>query len=124
MEFKLTINDGPKSYKKVVKDPESSVFIGLRIGDTVKGDAFGFEGYEFTINGGSDKAGFPMHKGVAGADRAKILKKLKNGSSIRKTVMGNTISEGISQINLTIKKKGKKELKEYFETKEEEQSQA
>ncbi len=119
MEFKLTINDGPKSYKKVVKEPEANNFIGLKIGDLIKGDLFGFNGYEFRINGGSDKSGIPMHKGVQSAERAKVLKRKKNGNSIRKTVMGNTISELISQINLTISKKGGKSINSYFESKEE-----
>jgi len=114
MEFKLTINDGSKSYKQVVKEPEANSLIGLKVGETLKGDTIGFDGYEFIINGGSDKAGFPMHKGVKGSDRNKMLKRLKNGSAIRKTVMGNTISENISQINLRIAKKGKKKIEAYF----------
>jgi len=115
MEFKLTINDGAKSYKKIVKEPETNVFVGLKVGAIISGDSFGFNGYEFMISGGSDKAGFPMHKGVNGAERAKILRRKKQGNALRKTVMGNTISEGTSQINLTVTKKGKKELKEIFE---------
>ena len=124
MEFKLTINDGPKSYKRVVKEPEANAFIGLKIGDSVSGKSIGFDGYEFVINGGSDKTGCPMHKGVAGAERSKMLKRQKTGCAKRKSVMGNTISESISQINLRIVSKGKKKLEEYFGKKEEEKKEA
>ncbi len=121
MEFKLTINDGSKSYKKIIKEPEANIFLGLKIGDKINGDNIGFNGYEFIINGGSSNTGTPMHKGVIGADRHKILKRLKNGSAIRKTVMGNTISEQISQINLVISKRGTKKIEEYFAEKEDAQ---
>ena len=119
MEFKLTINDGAKSYKQVVKEPEAMAFIGLKVGKTIEGSKIGFDGYEFLINGGSDFTGLPMHKGIGGSDRSKMLKRLKNGSAIRRTVMGNTINDAISQINLKIVKKGSKPIEEYFKTKEE-----
>ena len=118
MEFKLTINDGPKSYKYVIKEPEANVLLGMKIGEKVKGDSIGLKGYELEITGGSDNAGFPMHKGVQGAGRGKYLKRLKNGALKRKTVMGNTISESISQINLKVVKKGEKELSEIFKKEE------
>ncbi|MFA5406362.1 MAG: S6e family ribosomal protein [Candidatus Nanoarchaeia archaeon] len=118
MEFKLTINDKAKSYKQVVKEPEAAILVGLKIGDKVKGDHLGLIGYELIISGGSDKTGVPMHKGVLGADRAKMIKRLNNGSGVRKTVMGNTISENVVQINLTVAKKGAKELEELFGKKE------
>ena len=120
VEFKLTINDKAKSYKKVVQEPEANSFIGLKIGDTISGDIVGISGYEFIINGGSDKTGCPMHKGVGGSDRAKRIIRKKNGCGVRKSVMGNTISEDISQINLMVSKKGKKALKEFFEAPKEE----
>lgn len=119
MEFKLTINDKEKAYKHVVKEPEAALFVGLKIWDKVKGDSIGLIGYEFIISGGSDNAGFPMRKGIEGAERGKMLLTLKNGSKKRKTVMGNTISETISQINLKVEKKGSKELSEYIKPSEE-----
>jgi small subunit ribosomal protein S6e len=123
MEFKLSINDGAKSYKQVVKEPEAAVLVGLKVGDKVKGEHVGLPGYEFIISGGSDKTGVPMHKGVIGADRGKMIKRLKNGNAIRKTIMGNTISENVVQINLRINKKGSKSLEEYFGKKEEEKKE-
>jgi len=120
MDLKLTVNDGAKSYKHVVKEPESNVFIGLKLGEKVKGDAFGLAGYEFIINGGSSITGLPMHKGIIGSDLSKRLNRQKNGSAVRKSVMGNTISEKITQVNLLVAKKGPKSLEEYFPKKEEE----
>lgn len=120
MDLKLTVNDGAKSYKHVVKEPESNVFIGLKLGDKIKGDAFGLAGYEFIINGGSSITGLPMHKGIIGSDLSKRLIRQKNGSAVRKSVMGNTISEKITQVNLIVAKKGSKPLEEYFPKKEEE----
>ena len=120
MEFKLTINDGPKSYKKVVGEPAANQFIGLKIGDTIKGDLININGYEFKINGGSDKTGCPMHKGINGSDRVKRIIRQKNGCGVRKSVRGSTISEDTSQINLLVSQKGKKELSTYFEEKKEE----
>ena len=66
--FKLCIGD-PKSgrcYQKEVKDAEAAPFVGLNIGENVKGDGFGMSGYEFSITGGSDYCGFPMRKGILG----------------------------------------------------------
>lgn len=119
MEFKLTINDGARAYKHVVKEPEAAVFVGMKIGDKIKGDSLGIPGYEFIITGGSDNAGFPMKKGIQGNDRVKMLVKDKKGCSRRKTVMGSMISESISQINLKVSKKGGKELTEYVKAGEE-----
>ena len=62
VEFKLTIGD-PKTGKcvqKTVSENAAKAFIGLKIGDTVKGEAIDLTGYEFLITGGSDFCGFPM----------------------------------------------------------------
>lgn len=120
MEFKLTINNGPKSYKHVVKEPEANTLLGLKIGDAVDGSKLGFNGYEFIISGGSDASGFPMRKGINSGERSKTLKKADKGRSYRKTVMGNTINESISQVNLKVKKKGKKKIEDFFKISTEE----
>ncbi|MBD3312336.1 30S ribosomal protein S6e [archaeon] len=114
MEFKLTINDGAKSYKHVIKEPEANALIGLKIGETIEGSKIGFNGYEFIISGGSDASGFPMKKGITSGERSKMLKKLPDGRTLRQTVRGNTISESTSQVNLKVKKKGKKKLEDFF----------
>lgn len=118
MEFKLTINDKEKAFKHVVKEPEAAALVGLKIGDKVKGDSIGLPGYEFIITGGSDNAGFPMRRGIEGPERSKMLFTLKNGSKKRKTVMGNTVAETISQINMKVEKKGSKPLGEEVKAEE------
>ena len=123
------LKDG-KSIQKEIKEPDSDVFEGKQIGDTIKGDDMGFAGYEFKITGGSDNAGFPMRKDVQGPLRKRILtikgvgvnnkkkyrgKNMKGlrtmkGMRTRKTVMGNTISNRIAQINLKVMKEGTQPL--------------
>lgn len=133
VDFKIVFGtkDG-KSLQKEVKEDNAELFLGKQIGDTINGDDIGFAGYEFKITGGSDNAGFPMRKDVSGSNRKKILavkgvgvnnkkkyrgKNMKGlrvmrGMRTRKTVMGNTISEKISQINLKVVKAGAKPLDE------------
>ena len=116
--FKLCIanpKDG-KCYQKEVKDADAQSFIGLNIGENVKGDSFGMTGYEFTITGGSDFCGFPMRHGIQGV-RKKIYSyggvgfpKLKKGEKTRKTVCGHKIHDKITQINLKVVKEGAKKI--------------
>ena len=128
VEFKLTINDvkDGKSYSKEVKEAEADAFKGGKIGNKVKGDSFGFEGYEFEITGGSDNAGFPMRKDLNGQERKKILAlngegitTKRKGARIRKSVRGNTLSHVISQINLKVVNYGGKSIKDILGIKEE-----
>ena len=121
MEYKLVLADPKtgKCYQKEVKDNEADVFLGIKISGKVKGDSFGLSGYEFEVTGGSDKCGFPMRKDVDGSSRKKILavegvglKRKRKGQKQRKTVMGNTIGERTSQINLKVIKYGKSKLGE------------
>ncbi len=127
-EFKLTVNDpkAKKSYKKVVGEPEASIFIGKKINEMVK-DISTFKGYEFIITGGSDKQGFPMRSDLPSASRKKLLMTSGPGARIkrkgmkrRKTVVGNTINANISQINLKISKYGSKSIEEILGIKKEE----
>ena len=120
--FKLTIGDPKtgKCYQKEVKDAEAAPFIGLNIGESIKGEAFGMGGYEFQITGGSDYCGFPMRKGILGI-RKKIssyggvgFRRMKKGEKKRKTVCGHKIHEKIVHINLKITKEGAKKLAELF----------
>src|SRR3989339_1953787 len=121
-EFKLCIADPKtgKCYQKDIKDQETAPFIGLNIGESIKGEVFGMGGYEFQITGGSDYCGFPMRKGILGI-RKKIqsyggvgFKTMKKGEKKRKTVCGHKIHEKIVQINLKITKEGAKKLAELF----------
>ena len=132
VQFKLVIGDPKtgKTMQKEVKDETAQAFLGLKIGDTVKGEVLDLTGYEFQITGGSDYAGFPMRADAQGILRRKILaisgvgvnnkkryrKRKKKGMRTmegmrsRKTVAGNTIFEKTAQINLKVTKQGKEPL--------------
>jgi small subunit ribosomal protein S6e len=117
-EFKLVISDSKgQAVQREIKDEQADAFINKIIGDKVSGDAAGMPGYEFQITGGSDKAGFPMRRDVIGRIRARILATdsigvhiEREGMKKRKTVAGNMVHEGISQINLKVVKQGKEPL--------------
>lgn len=122
MTYKIVIGqkDG-KSFQKELSEEESKLFVGKALKDTIKGDEFGFPGYEFLITGGSDKVGFPLRWDVPGAGRKRILavkgvgmKKKGKGVRQRKTVAGNTIGELTAQINLKVVKAGKDSLDAIF----------
>ncbi len=126
LNFKINIStkDG-KSMKKEIAGDQAETFMRKVIGETIKGDLIGFEGYEFVITGGSDKSGFPMRKGIQ-FPRKKILtgkgvgfsgkKRNKGGKQKglvkRRTVCGERITTKISQINLKVVKAGAKPLGE------------
>jgi small subunit ribosomal protein S6e len=121
MEIKLVISNTKtgKSHQRIVKDADAKRFVGMKIGDSVKGEAINLAGYEFQITGGSDFAGFPMRRDIPGILRKKILavsgvglRKAGKGLKQRKTVAGNTVHEKTSQINLKILKEGKMPLGE------------
>jgi small subunit ribosomal protein S6e len=117
VEFKLTIGN-PKTGKcvqRTVSENAAKAFIGLKIGDTIKGESIDLTGYEFQITGGSDFCGFPMRKGITGARKSILAQggvgfKKYRGIRKRKTVCGEAINEKISQINLKVLKQGKAPL--------------
>lgn len=131
-EFKVVISDpkSGKSAQKEIKEEQARNLVGLKIGNSFKGEILDLTGYEFEITGGSDYCGFPMRKDVEGTVRKQILavkgvgvknKKKARGKDVkymrtmrgmrqRKTVAGNTITERTSQINVKILKHGKAEI--------------
>ncbi len=132
MELKLVISD-PKTGKSLQRELQAEAgkaLKGLKVGDSLKGELIGMAGYEFTITGGSDSAGFPMRNDAPGTGRKRILavkgvgvsnkKKYRGkdkkgmrtmeGMKQRKTVAGNTIYPGTAQVNVTITKAGKENL--------------
>lgn len=135
VSFKLCISDpsNGKTFQREVKDNLTRPFIGLNIGETIKGDNIEINGYEFQITGGSDYCGFPMRKGILGL-RKKIaiyggvgFRGGARGIRRRKTVCGHKIHERISQVNLKVIKHGSKTLAEIFgvgEAKKEEKTEA
>lgn len=124
MGIKIVIAD-PKENKAIQKELEGDAvkfLLGLKIGDSFKGESIDLPGYEFQITGGSDDAGFPMRKGVSTA-RTKILsvggigiKPGRKGQRIRKTVAGSIVHAQTAQVNTKVIKHGAQSL---FETAEE-----
>lgn len=112
----------PKTGKAYGKKVEvTALLLNKKIGEDIKLDSIGLEGYEAKISGGSDKQGFPMRKDVPGMGRKKILTRdgtgfheKRKGERKRVGVRGNTISEETEQINLIITKQGTKKLEEIF----------
>lgn len=123
-EIRFVINDTKtgKTYQKALEDES---LVGKKIGETVKGDFLGLEGYEMQIRGGSDFAGFPMRNDIDGPIRKKALlgsgvgvKIDRKGMKKRKTVCGNQVTIKTAQLNLAVKKYGSKSLEEIFGNKE------
>lgn len=124
MVFKINIADAKEKGKTFHLDVDSDVLVGLKVGDTIEGKDVKseLEGYEFTITGASDKAGFPSLAEVEGTALKRVLLKYgkgmrerkPRGMRKRKTVRGSTISPDIVQINLAVKKAGGKSLTEIF----------
>ncbi|MCX6772664.1 MAG: 30S ribosomal protein S6e [Candidatus Micrarchaeota archaeon] len=121
--MKLVISDSKtgKSYGVEVPKDKDAVLIGKKIGEKLEGGAFGAEGYELVITGGSDMAGFPMRRDVSGARRAGVI--LSSGTGYRTTgkgmrakrfVRGNLISDQIMQVNAKVETAGPKALEELF----------
>ncbi len=125
-ELRFVINDVKtgKSYQKAL---DTSDFEGKEVGEKIKGELLGLDGYELEITGGSDYAGFPMRKDISGTSRKRALltkgvgmKKIeKKGIRKRKTVCGNRIHDKIVQVNLKVLKEGSKKLEEIFKKEEE-----
>lgn len=132
--FKFVISKDEKNYQLEVDQSKCESILGLKIGDTFRGDIIGLQGYELEIRGGTDKDGFPMRADIEGMGKKRILiskscgfggkkrikkKKVKiKGLRRRKTVRGNTISNFISQINCKVVKEGEKSLEELIPKKE------
>ena len=122
VSFKLCISDPStgKTFQKEVKDSMARPFVGMNIGENLKGDGFELSGYEFQITGGSDYCGFPMRRGILGLRKKIVImggvgfRGAQKGIKKRKTVCGHKIHEQISQVNLKVVKAGPKKLAEIF----------
>ncbi|MDD1764794.1 MAG: 30S ribosomal protein S6e [Candidatus Methanomethyliaceae archaeon] len=115
VEFKFVISNPSDGQSKTVTvaDAQAQSLIGLQIGDSVNGEAFGFSGQELVITGGSDKSGIPIRGDIPGGGKRKILLSgtpgfhpKESGARKRKFVRGNMITEDIVQINAVVKKVG------------------
>lgn len=120
MELKLVISDpeSGKSYQRELKDEKAKRLKNLKLGDEFDGEILGLVNYKLEIMGGSDKAGFPMKKGVHGTRRAMVLMVKGVGYNPerevrrRKRVRGENIDEDIIQVNTKITHKGDKPVEE------------
>ncbi len=121
MPFKISIatKDG-KSWKC---ETDSEAIIGKSVGESLAGKEVheGLEGYELTITGASDIAGFAHKEGVEGQNLRRVLlskgwgmKQKQKGLRRRKTVRGQVLSDKTVQINCVIAKEGSKSLTEVF----------
>lgn len=134
MSYKIDIavREGKDKGRTFHIESESQAFVGMKIGDAVNGKEIKPElaGYEFTITGASDKAGFPALQQIEGTTQKRVLlgygrgmrHKRPDGIRLRKRVHGNTISGDIVQINLAMKKQGARLLSEIFGKTEEKES--
>ncbi|NHJ87523.1 MAG: 30S ribosomal protein S6e [Asgard group archaeon] len=120
-KFQLNIGNPEtgKTYKTAIEGAKANSLIGKRIKEEIDGGPLGFPGYIFKITGGSDKDGFPMRNNLEGPIRKKVLATGGQGFNIkdkglkkRKLVRGNTISDDIYQINMSITQMGKKNIEE------------
>jgi len=115
------------SFQVVVADPETgdtyqfdveggdaSRFLGREIGEEVDGGAVGLDGFTLEITGGSDDAGRPMRKQVAGASLRDVLlhedttgyNPSRDGERRRVSVRGREISDATAQVNARITESG------------------
>ena len=120
MEFKVVVSDpeSGKSYQREVKDEKAARIGALKLGDEFDGVLVGLVGYTLKITGGSDKAGFPLKKGVQGMKRAMVLMEGGVGYNprkrvrVRKRVRGEKIAEDVVQVNTAVVKRAKKTIEE------------
>ncbi|MDP8002892.1 MAG: S6e family ribosomal protein [Caldisphaera sp.] len=90
---------------------------GLEIGDEFDGSLIGFDQIKLKIRGGSDATGFPMHPGIPGAVRKKVLLSgppgfhpTEKGLRKKKTVRGRMVPDpraerrktALAQLNVEI----------------------
>ncbi|VVB76266.1 30S ribosomal protein S6e [Candidatus Tiddalikarchaeum anstoanum] len=121
--MKIVISDPKtgKSYQKVLDKSVEDQLYQKKVGDTLNGELFDLQGYQFLITGGSDKSGFPIRPEIKGSKRSRILlskgvglKNSEKGYRTRKTVRGHTLNEEIEQVNTKITKYGTANLDEIF----------
>lgn len=118
-EFKLVISNPEtgKAYQKNVSGGNANTLIGKKLGEEIDGESIGVSGYKMKVQGGTDSDGFAMRTGIQGPQRRKVLisdkpgfKAQRKGERRKKSVIGNEISEEITQINLKITETGENDL--------------
>ena len=122
MKADIAIKDG-KEKGRTVHIETTADLSGMKIGEIVHGDKIHPElhGFELEITGASDSDGFPYSKDIDGPNRKQLL--LKRGKGMhdkveglrkKKSMRGNTLSAATAQVNLAVKKHGKKTFEEVF----------
>jgi small subunit ribosomal protein S6e len=108
-----------RAYSK--KTEEAGAFLNRKIGDTVKLDTLGMDGYAAQITGGSDKTGTPMRFDLSGTARKRVLlagapcfHPERKGQRKRTSVRGNVVADDIHQLNVKVTQYGPKALGELF----------
>ncbi|MCX6778014.1 MAG: 30S ribosomal protein S6e, partial [Candidatus Micrarchaeota archaeon] len=108
MKVVISNKDG-NAYQTEIPEDRARIMTGMKIGDPLDGGVVGAPGYKLEITGGSDSCGFPMRHDVKGARRLRILisgapgfRPTDRGERQRKVVRGNTIGEGIAQLNVKV----------------------
>ncbi len=106
-----------KAWQIAVPDEVHIRLSGLAIGDTFDGSLIGLDGVRLRIRGGSDATGIPMHPGVPGAGKKRILLSgppgfhpREKGERRRKLVRGRVIPDprgerrktALAQLNVVI----------------------
>ena len=106
-----------KAWQIAVPDEVAIRLAGLEIGDTFDGSIIGYDGLRLKIRGGSDATGFPMHPGVPGSVKKRILlsgppgyRPRRKGERRRKTVRGRMVPDprgerrktALAQLNVAI----------------------
>jgi len=110
-KFKLIISDPTtgKSQAVEVEGAKAQPLVGHKISDAVDGSIAGMAGSKLEITGGVDKDGTPMREDVHGGVRLSVI--LSGGTGFhprdrgarrRKNVRGNTITEEIVQVNMSV----------------------
>ena len=116
-----------KSAQLVLEGDKAVVLLNSKINDVIEGDTIGLPGYKLKITGGSDDSGFPLMKGIGGAIKTSVLRKVatsgrKNGMHERLTVRGSTISSDTVQVNTVIVEYGSTPVSELFPEKKKEEA--
>ncbi|MCE4610761.1 MAG: 30S ribosomal protein S6e [Desulfurococcales archaeon] len=106
-----------KAWQIAVPEDVHIKLAGLEIGDVFDGSIIGWPGLKFKIRGGTDATGIPMHPGVPGSGRVKILLSgppgfhpREKGERRRKSVRGRMVPDprgerrktALAQLNVVI----------------------
>ncbi len=119
-ELKIVVSN-PKTGKTYQKVLPENPYINMKVKDKIQGEDLGLEGYELEITGGSDISGCPIRNDLPGIGKKQILlsegpcikmPRASRGLRMKKTVVANTITVQIVQLNTKILKEGSKSIEE------------